>query len=542
MLELEEVIDSIDLIQSSKLKRLDNESNSSCAQSNSLRKKAANCAPSPYQDEIDPCKYLLSGDGLRFQLKLNSLGDLHRLLSTQLLIEGIAPPDFSALIQPHYSANHPCTLFRTHFLPEPIKDKVFSPPNKPFGLRRRLADYLFSVYLSDCFTWMQHPDRSSLLEQYYRNELEPALVYTALAFSAVHVLLTHTQAPMLNQLRGVTGELLAKARSCLEDDFDSVTPHGVLAFINMETCLRALSQLTDAYGYYKQAALMGLSLEMDKDYPAEVDAVQKEFRKRIWWCVCKREVWYVHALGKPSLIPLETMRTSPIPTVMPNDSVKYRIALFLFEQEVLLCTKIAGVREIDWSLPDPTIVQNIVSVATFLQRHQVMLMQQCRKGNPHSEFVIEVDCSYWISWCNLWQPFLVSNAPPGRLDTNLMQQLKTLALEGYVKGLTEMTLLFQNNICKQSWCSFCPHLHVHLICEMHKFIVHVHPDRLIRIKCFRLLAQTLQLMRRHSGIGKLIENRIANEIVDTLEKIKPMVFSKEELEAKRLKPIVIRKP
>ncbi|KAL1914598.1 uncharacterized protein VTP21DRAFT_8129 [Calcarisporiella thermophila] len=234
------------------------------------------------------CNLLMTSDALQFQLKLNSYTDLHYLLNAEYLFNGILLPE--KLLRPHiyaYTTSRDqigyCSYFKIPSLPKPIEDKILWWPTRSNIVREKLLkDQLFHVYLSACGVDSMHPDCEAFLESYYSCDLEPALVHTAVARVAIHLLLKHPETPLKNKLHAVVGSWFEQAKQSLADVFDIPSPLIVLAFMNMDACLQELSRYNDAYTLYSQAAQIALSLQMYKDDATERDPVKLEFRRRIW--------------------------------------------------------------------------------------------------------------------------------------------------------------------------------------------------------------------------------------------------------------------
>ncbi|KAL1922077.1 uncharacterized protein VTP21DRAFT_10719 [Calcarisporiella thermophila] len=488
------------------------------------------------QDKRLSCMAHSTVGGLRIQLQLNSLTDLHRLLGAEFRMEGKFVPDLHPHIQlPEFTREgvpiRRCTIFRLTRYPKPLKSSLLNWLSKPIALNRKLTDILFHVYASDCFPWIKHPDRAVFLECYFANELEPALLHSALAFSALHLLLTHPQTNTSNKkrLHAAAGELLERARLQLEEVFDAPTPQTVLAFMNMSNCMMLLARYQEAYGYFSQAALLALSLQMHQDDPAEDDSVEREFRRRIWCFVCQRELWYVYIGNQSSLIPLEMIRASPKPTLTPDDNENYKLLVVFFLMDVVFCSQIDKYLNFDWTLSDNTIAQNLIGVAAYLQQELTNIYSTCGGDKLQIRLDYEIDSNFWIHWCGLWMPFLSADAPPQRLETELMKQLRDRALKELAKGLSFCNRIAYNAIRDRNWCLFAPYIFLHRVCDLNQFLARVHPSRTVRYKLFREIYQMLALLRTFEDRG-MIEQWITDQLIDTLNVIKPMVFSKAELE------------
>ncbi|KAL1923862.1 uncharacterized protein VTP21DRAFT_6897 [Calcarisporiella thermophila] len=381
--------------------------------------------------------FLSTSDAQYFQL--NSYTDLHRLLSAQYIKDGILLPKNSFSPQIYTLATNTkhtnyCSYFKLQSLPPPIEDSFFGWSTKSITTKeKRLIEQLFHVYLSTCCIDSIHPDHERFLESYYCCELDPALVHTAVARAAIHLLLKHPEAPLRSKLRAAVGSLLAQAKRSLAEVFDVPTPQVVLAFINMDACLQELSRYKEAYAFYSQAVRMAFALQMDRDDSTEKDSVQLEFRKRIWADVCMRELFYVFDCAKPSLVNMNIIKSSPKPTVTTRDSESYKFALICLLLQISTFSRLLELQNIDWSLPDVMIVQKLAGLAAHLQNEQTEYIPYCGEDDRQKFFLPILNYDFWSQWCALWRQFIKSDAPTGRLETNLMQQLREKAFDEYVK-------------------------------------------------------------------------------------------------------------
>ncbi|KAL1920731.1 uncharacterized protein VTP21DRAFT_11366 [Calcarisporiella thermophila] len=422
------------------------------------------------EESLDFRDSLLAADVFYFRFRLNSFTDLHHLLSAQYLIDGVLLPE-----NPSHPQIHALATNREH------------------------TNY-----------YAIHPDREIFLENYYRGDLEPALVHTAIACAAIHLLLLHPETTLKNKLHGAVGSLFAQAKRSLEGVFDIPSPQTVLALINMDTCLQLLSRYKDAYAFYSQAAQMALSLHMDKEDPTEKNPLQLEFQRRIWATVCKREIFYVFEGDKPALIGIDIIRSSIKPSVTMRDSEFYKFATIYFILNIMTTSKLLELQNIDWTLPDVIIVQKLAEIAAYLQNEQTEAVQYCSEGALHKIYPPGLNFNFWSKWCALWRQFIKSDAPTGRLETDLMQQLREKAFEEYIRGLNYciMALGWAVNTQIRS---------------------QTHPNVRVGRKIFKELIKVLDILQSSEARGILIQC-LARQIVDTLEEIKPTLFSKEVLE------------
>ncbi|KAL1916630.1 uncharacterized protein VTP21DRAFT_5334 [Calcarisporiella thermophila] len=463
------------------------------------------------REAASPWVFLSSVDALCIQLRLNSISDLHRLLSAQLLIDAdslsnnqfqIDLPDLGDV-----NSSRASPIFVYYSFPIPIKEKDLQWPAKTTAIKRKLVDHLFNFYLGDCSYFSIHPNQASFLQSFYHDELEPALILTAVAYSALHIIIAHPQSPLIKKLHFSVREMLEQARRSLEDIFDFPSPQSVLAFLNMESCMVWLARFDDAHKFYSQAVIMALALQMDKGSPDSEDLEQIEFQKRIWAHICKRELIYRVEFGKPELISAETMKNSPKPTVNLNDSEQCKLTLSLTNMQIESTTKILEIKDFNWSLSDLAITHQLVHITSSLQRNQNELKRYIAHITQRNNF-FNADFGFWSCWCILWRRFIQSDAPPGRLETDLMQQLRAKAFDEFIKGLSYCITALQRAVMAQIWCKDFPFICAHVVCENSRAL-----DSLLSLKK-----------------GGILERWLAQRIIEALEEMKPRVYAKEELE------------
>ncbi|KAL1923988.1 uncharacterized protein VTP21DRAFT_7023 [Calcarisporiella thermophila] len=424
-----------------------------------------------------------------------------------------------------------CTVLKFSY-PGPIA--MYPPKKNLLIISSNLTDHLFLVYTSNCFFNFRHPDMTIFLEQYYEKKLPPALVNTAIAWAAVHLVFAHPNNFLINRVRPVMNWLLEQARESLEEVFDSQSPQTVLAFLNMDATLILMYRMEEAYSYFHHAALLALSLKMERDDPNERNKVQIEYRRRIWCMLCKRELNYVYFSGKPPVIGLDIIRKSPVATIWPSDNRAYRMFLVNYVLDILFSTKLSGFVDIDWSLSDAEIAQYLIGISALLQHD---LSTNLHYNEEELAWInVEFGTMFWVNWCGVWQKFIESDAPPQRMDSPLMQQLRAKAFEEYARGAKNATTFLQSAIRLQNWCRYYLCLYAHNVCEIHKFIARTHPNFNTRRKSFQMLNQTLQQITQLFETRGEMMQMVMQDITDALGKMKHMIFTPNELEAlKRIK-------
>ncbi|KAL1914603.1 uncharacterized protein VTP21DRAFT_8134 [Calcarisporiella thermophila] len=483
------------------------------------------------------CDLLMTSDALHFQLKLNSYTDLHHLLNAQYLFDGILLPENLFCPQIYTTvtnSKHPdyCTYFKFPSLPRPIEDIILKWPTRSNVAReKQLIDQLFHVYLSACGVDSMHPDREGFLKSYYNCELEPALVYTAVSSTAIHLLLKHPEALLSSKLHVAIGGLFTQAKQALEDVFDVISPQIVLAFLNMEACLHYLSRYKDSYTFYSQAVQMALSLQMDKDDATVMDPVQLEFRKRIWAEVCWRELFYVFYFDKPFLISMDIIKSSPKPTVTARDSESYKCKTVQLLLDIVTYSKLMVLRNIDWTLSDVKIVQNLAGLAAYLQNERTQLISHFIESDMQKIYFSFANYNFWEQWCALWRQFIKSDAPIGRLEANSMQQLRNKAFDEFVKGLIYRIRFFQWAINSQIKCILRFHTSTHNVCEDVRFITQRHPSVRIRRKIFQEIIKVVNILQSAETRG-ILRQLLTRQFMDVLEEMKSTVFSEDVLNRK----------
>ncbi|KAL1916455.1 uncharacterized protein VTP21DRAFT_5646 [Calcarisporiella thermophila] len=297
----------------------------------------------------------------------------------------------------------------------------------------------------------------------------------------------------------------------------------------MGKCMCWLSRIDEAYTFHSQSVVMASALQMDKDDPNETDPVKIEFRKRIWTLVCSREIYFRLLFDKPPLIPLDTISKSPKPTLNSNDTKMYKLSLVRFLTATVYYVGFLKISDIDWSLPDVMVAQQLVSIASFLQRDLSEYIHYIGEDHLEIRLAYGINSNLWPHWCAVWRQFIQSEAPSRRFETDLMKNLRAKGFDEFVKGLNNCILSLQEAIRRKCWCREYPTIGPQLICENSKFISRIHPDPIVRRSIFQNLVQTLRLTQSSEDKG-VIEQWIAHTLVGALEEMKPAVFSKEELE------------
>ncbi|KAL1914617.1 uncharacterized protein VTP21DRAFT_8148 [Calcarisporiella thermophila] len=161
---------------------------------------------------------------------------------------------------------------------------------------------------------------------------------------------------------------------------------------------------------------------------------------------------------------------------------------------IVAYSKLLELQNIDWTLPDVAIVEKLAGLAAYLQ-------------NEHTELL-----QYWSS---LWRQFIKSDAPTGRLETNLMQQLREKAFDEYVKVKVFLDLcILTVMVC---------------VCEDVKFISQTHPSVQIRRGIFQELIHIINILQSSEPRG-ILTQLLTRQFLNVLEEVKPTVFSKEVLE------------
>ncbi|KAL1914599.1 uncharacterized protein VTP21DRAFT_8130 [Calcarisporiella thermophila] len=96
-------------------------------------------------------------------------------------------------------------------------------------------------------------------------------------------------------------------------------------------------------------------------------------------------------------------------------------------------SKLLELQNIDWTLPDVIIVQNLAGLAAYLLNERIETIQYCGENSLLKIKLPFANFNFWEDWCALWRQFIKSDAPTGRLETDLMRQLHVKALNEFVK-------------------------------------------------------------------------------------------------------------
>ncbi|KAL1920802.1 uncharacterized protein VTP21DRAFT_11437 [Calcarisporiella thermophila] len=517
--------------------------------------------------------FLLTPEGLRFQLNLNTLTDLRRLLLAHFVTENglrcVTIPNCTAdakqeLLEIPLAAPR-CTVFHAtkewgsmisgnlKSASHAERDRLRKSDDTKLSARtksntvttnvyNKIMDFLFNLYAATkCVYLFHHPSHSVLLERYYQNKLHPLLIHSGIAWGAVHFLHYHKRTSYHKHLPSLIEPFLAKARAAVEDAFDEPNWEIVLGLLNMEFCERSMMRWDQAYEYHRLAVVMAQSLGCGKEELQCEDLAETELRKRIWYSLCVCETTHVMVFSKSPLINLKSMAMAPRPTLMPGEDEEVELLIFNLTTCLDFYFKFASYPDIEWSLPDHDILSAVTGIAALLRQDLLNVRSALseEKASKYHWVHVESESGFWVNWGAVWRRFLESNAPPGRLETPLMAQLKEIAIRECVKASRNAICMLEYAIRLNNWCRFNLVNYCKWVCQISLVAARCHPSLDVKRSIFQLLLQCLQSLRNLPEIPCRAALIVISDVMSTLETMKNICFSKKELDKPKhkLRPI-----
>ncbi|KAL1920797.1 uncharacterized protein VTP21DRAFT_11432 [Calcarisporiella thermophila] len=437
---------------------------------NSLRKRA--CPASQQQllkQKAVDWRLCMSPQGLLFQLRLNTLGDLHRLLCSHFVFEKDhtrLPESFSSPQSPPRDPDQRCTLFlqqhsrycEIELIPEKMKELDKFP-----SFKRKVMNHLFLIYASDCFSGLPPIPptiRTRLLEKYYSNELSTPFLYSALAWAAKHTLVCHSN-PFQQHLIWLADYFYEHAKASLEDMFDDNGIENIVASLNLHLFSKMKGHLEVAYTWLRHAIVLARVAELDrKDEGTDIE--EKEFRNRIWLGLCLADVTSAVLCGTKLTVYTDELARMPRPKLLPGEGSHLRIYLKDFYHCIDTFIKLAYTPEIDWTLPDDALLDTLLRLALTLQRETMdalnAIANECppRPENQVNCIALRTEAHFWLCWGNMYVHFLDAQVAPERLVTPAVQKLRALAFKECLKTGRVVLSFVVRGARAQNWCEYHP--------------------------------------------------------------------------------------
>ncbi|KAL1920794.1 uncharacterized protein VTP21DRAFT_11429 [Calcarisporiella thermophila] len=480
--------------------------------------------------------FLMSPSGLIFQLRLTMLSDLERLLRGHFVI------DNSSILTSKMSRFNCTTSFKEQeqelfyetywpytgdeLLPWTTFDTASDTHTQISTLMKpNLLDYLFHMYLGECYTGCPHANRAELLEQYQKGTLPPSLLYSALAFSASHEYTCHaTSYP--HHLPSIASHFYDKAKLAIEDALDVPSRDSVLALFNLHLCANMLGEMRRARAYLGHAMEMARALQMDRDDPHEKDLVKLETVRRIWYSLILADMIVAIYTHSSPICSWEIIKTSPRPRPLPGECVEASRLLIRIAIGVELISKVSRYPGFNPNqLTDTNVLETLIPVCTLLH-HAYHVYSDVAKDEGDSNLSwssIEASFIFWESWGCIFSRVLESDALGSRLDEALIRKLKEIAFEMCTKAASKLMEGLQLSVHVKRWCKSFFFATVKTICHLVRIIVLTHPSRDIRIGILHQFETTLDMLQGENA-GKIkVEGRWSREFESTIVYLRPYV-------------------
>ncbi|KAL1920796.1 uncharacterized protein VTP21DRAFT_11431 [Calcarisporiella thermophila] len=409
-------------------------------------------------------------------------------------------------------------------LPSPIPVlHVGAAGDVPAPTLKKYSDYLFTIYASSCFPLFPHPESACLLEGYYTHSLSAPLLYSALAWSALHAIASHAAPFTPHHLQEVSVVFYEKATHALAEVFDIPSEDTVLALINLHLYEQASGRRRNKAGHLHHAVAMARALKLEKEERHERNPIRLETGRRLWYALCLLDLTMVfHEQSTPMIAP-DLIRNAPRPNHIPGESedVSLQLVNLMVRVEFFLCLV---------SLPDPLSclapVSNInFAVSDFLQRVQNSLTDAMRAAThqPQTWHAVWVMSLYWDTIGQLWWRVLRIAADSEGQEEE-WARLKETATRECAKTATNLAYCIQKAARLPAsvgiWCKYTPINSVKLACELAKHTFTHHPDVYTRENAFRQLVGVKKALLAHPNGKCEVSKRLLGEITEAIRTIK----------------------
>ncbi|KAL1920795.1 uncharacterized protein VTP21DRAFT_11430 [Calcarisporiella thermophila] len=480
--------------------------------------------------------FFMSPSGLRFQLRLTMLSDLELLLRSHFMTESnnVPVPDipykYKKRAKPipkdgvYYNVFWPTTDLEAFpwvkfDLPTAAKSEISAP------LHRNVQDYLFHMYLSDCYIGCPHANRAELLDRYQNKTLPPSLLYSSLAYASTHAYSSHIT-PFQDQCLPVAVFYHEKAKAEVEDVLDLPSQDTVLSLVNMFQCEITMGDTKMAAVYLRSALEMARSLGMDGDDPNVRDRVKLETTRRIWYTICIMDMALaVYAHMRP-LIPLDVLWTSPRPRPLPGESEVAVVTLMCYSMGIDYVAEVVNFPDIDPNtMSDPEILHILIPLSAFIQKSfQIFSKKENEKWyKTMLWYSIGVNGFFWDAWGRLFCRILGIEAPEERLKTPTMRKIRTIALDECFKAGSMLISCLRIAALKNDFCKFYPVGYLQSACHIVKRITFIHPVPQVRRRIFLQLEEVHDLLQTYARTECNMVKVMLRDLRETLDELRPLI-------------------
>ncbi|KAL1922636.1 uncharacterized protein VTP21DRAFT_10175 [Calcarisporiella thermophila] len=323
---------------------------------------------------------------LRFQLHLRTAGDLFNLMQRHF------SSDIDVRSNLHMPTPHKCAAtkadivvqgtFERHSIQGMLQSSSVVWEGVGRGpVRRHVVQHLFHQYATSCFFLYQPLDRAQLLERFYRDELDPAFVYSAVGWAAHHSYRFH-RLPFARQLPLVAATCFEEARSALEGGFDEPSEQRVIAFLNLSEHLLLQAQYPKAHFYLELAIRMAQELGMHLEGNKE-NTLQREKHKRIWWGLCLADMCLAVYGVKTPVIHYAAIKNAAIPIPLPSEDEGSQRTMRYVVENARALSELFELPQVDLSSPDPEVLDSLMrATVVFKQYHTPLRSRWINEGPP----------------------------------------------------------------------------------------------------------------------------------------------------------------
>ncbi|KAL1914806.1 uncharacterized protein VTP21DRAFT_7898 [Calcarisporiella thermophila] len=496
-----------------------NEKNNNAQNALVLRSKSNVAAPSAVATEAEQ-KSTTVATGPLYGIFLSSATDLHLLMVQNFGSDYASFVKLTPKEHPKATYQIPIkgVVTRRLLLIEAPEDNSVvvgetTPTFTSSVVRHPLLHQLFSTYLSPCFFFLQPVNRKELMDLFLADKLEPAFLYSAVAWAALHIYQSHKDPPLGDQLPALAHSAYLEAQQHLREVFDEPSEQTVMASFNLGIYHLLNSRTNEFYIQIGHAIGMARQMGIYIDDVSESDPLKREAKRRIWWAL------YTHDCGlsvystKVQTLLFPQANKIVRPKCLPGESqdTQYCLDYVISIAELLTCLK--RLPEIDWNASDEDVMATVMEIVENMRPFIRALDFELPLFGEDTDEIKQrisklswVELAYpphfWSSWGQVWFRFLEESEgalwptpPPNRMNTPKMKALRSLALNECAKAASWITILLEETARRHDWCHTLPISATLASCRMHRYIALNHPDELKRRRSLHYLAVTFRVVQ-----------------------------------------------
>ncbi|KAL1921072.1 uncharacterized protein VTP21DRAFT_11707 [Calcarisporiella thermophila] len=400
------------------------------------------------------------------------------------------------------------------------------------SLSHNLFQFLFQVYLSPCFIYFRYPNRAHIQHLFNTSGLDPAFLFSAVAWAAQHVYESHPATSYDGELRSLSEYCYGEAKRLISEVFDEPTIWTCLAALNLHVYQPVRSRLEDRNLLLGHAITMSRQLGIDWDNRGERDPLWREIKRRIWWTLFYWDIAAAMYSGNSRMLytPCNLFESRPISFPHEDQETKEILGYMVDTVEWFLI--FMNIPELDWTVTENETLAMLIKIIDLLKP---LLPRFPPSFSTYSEddfsslnhlsspylFFKTIQLGAWAQrWFDLLQPSSKSSFPSSRINSPLMRELCALAFYECSKTAQWISLALEEVHLRKDSCRFAALGSNIIACRIHAYVIIQHQETSIKPIAMCHLIKTERILKceeiNRKGIAKILRKKI-KEIFEELE-------------------------